>query len=190
MTHGSNNPTDLSLVAHSLLANLSLKRKVGSVDDLPGEVDAPPTKMFKGAEDVHKDHPTPSKAAENAKLLSTGTSIALAIALAKLYDMAWGKPWPHISYRSISEAEIADRGSEHDDADGPLSDILHVPTSFDYECFDKMEVLRDVFGTASVMDCGLVVREEYGILLKFLEGQLTWRPVVVTGQPGIGSYDT
>ena len=122
---------------------------------------------------------------ENAKLLSTRRSIALA----KLYGMAWGKPWPHISKRSISEAEITDRGSEHDDADGPLSDILHVPTSFNYECFDKMEVLRDAFGKASVMNCGLVVRGEYGILLKALEGD-DESDIVVTGQPGIGSYDT
>ena len=104
----------------------------------------------------------------------------MSIALAKLYDIAWGKPWPHISYRSISEADIADRGSERDNADGPLSDILHVPTSFDYECFDKMEVLRDVFGTASVMDCGLVICEEYGILLEFLEGQQMLLPTLQT----------
>ena len=92
------------------------------------------------------------------------------IALAKLYDMAWGKPWPHMSHGSISEGEITGRVNENDDdVDGPLADILHVPKSFNYSCFKGMQVLRDVFGAASGMDGALVVREEYGILLKALE---------------------
>ena len=116
----------------------------------------------------------------------------VTMALAKLYSMAWGKLWPHMSQGSISEDEITDRGSEHDDdADGPLTDILHVPTSFNYECFQEMQPLRDAFGRASVMDSGLVVREEYSVLLQALEGSYEHiHAIVVTGQPGIGPYDT
>ena len=66
--------------------------------------------------------------------------------------MAWGNLWPHISQGSISEDEISDRGSEHDDdTDGSLTEILHVPTSFYYECFK-----RNV-GEAPVMNIALVV---------------------------------
>lgn len=114
------------------------------------------------------------------------------IALAKLYDMAWGKPWPHMSHGSISEDEITGRVNKNDDdVDGPLADILHVPTTFNYSCFKEMQVLRDVFGAAAVMGNALVIREEYGILLKALEEHYYDEDaIVVTGQPGIGSYET
>ena len=53
-----------------------------------------------------------------------------------------------------------------------------------------MEVLRDVSGAACVMHGALVVHEEYGILLKVLEEVYNLRSMVVTGHPGIGSYET
>ena len=125
------------------------------------------------------------------KLPNRQTPTKRTIALAKLYDTAWGKRWPHISQGSISEGEITDRGGEHDDdADGPLTDILHIPTSFNYECFQEMRVLRDAFGEASVMMGGLVVREEYSILLQALEELTDEGAIVVTGHPGIGPYET
>ena len=96
-----------------------------------------------------------------------------------------------MSHSNISEGEITSRVNENDDdVDGPLADILHVPICFNYNCFKEMEVLRDVSGAACVMHGALVVHEEYGILLKVLEEVYNLRSMVVTGHPGIGSYET
>jgi hypothetical protein len=104
----------------------------------------------------------------------------------KFYDMAWGKPWPQ-SRGIISEGDIANLRN-NEDIDGPLLDILQVPPSFNYDCFEQMDVLRNVFGR-SVLDRALVIREEYRKLFKALEEDYKDRAIIVTGHPGIGLYE-
>jgi len=76
-----------------------------------------------------------------------------------------------------------------DNAEGPLADILHVPPSFDYDCLKGMQVLEDVFGS-NVVPSTLVIREEYKTLLEALVRDDRQRAFVLTGHPGIGSYET
>jgi hypothetical protein len=106
----------------------------------------------------------------------------------KLYDMAWGKPWPYMSSGIISEGDTA-KLNDSEDIGGPLNDILQVPPSFHYDVLKGLHVLRDVFG-ASVVGKAIVIREEYRKLFKALEEDYHDRAIVVTGHPGIGSYKT
>ena len=90
----------------------------------------------------------------------------------------------------IYRTDISDNkaGSADDDVDGALADILLVPPKFTYRFFKGMREIKSVLGAGSDTDDILVIREEYKTLLKVLETR-KHRGVVVTGHPGIGSYE-
>jgi hypothetical protein len=114
--------------------------------------------------------------------------IAPTNAMLKLYDMAWGKPWPHMSSGIISEGDIT-KLNDIEDIGGPLNDILQVPPSFHYNALGGLQVLSDVFGEP-IVGKALVIREEYRKLFKALDEDYQDRAIVVTGHPGIGLYKT
>ena len=88
--------------------------------------------------------------------------------------------------------------------EGPLCDILRIPDEYTYDCFREMHAFTQVFASRAIVKNVLVVRKEYEILRKALEemeakkeeeqkrkkGPKDQLGVVVTGQPGIGSYET
>ena len=81
--------------------------------------------------------------------------------------------------------------NDFDFKEGPLRDILLVPDSISYDCFEEMPALTDAFMTTRGWDT-LVVRKEYELLRKAMEEAVSQGclAIVVTGQPGIGSYET
>ena len=132
------------------------------------------------------------------ELISRSLTVAPAEALSNLHAKTWGKPWPHQSRCTISKSEISnDRTGPVDEdnldfTDGPLRDILHIPPSYEYDCFKEMQAFTDAFAAVPILKNSLVVREEYKILRKVLEEEVlkSCRGIVVTGHPGIGSYKT
>ena len=142
--------------------------------------------------------------------MSWSLTVAPAKALSNLHAKAWGKPWPHKSRCTITKGEIVNDETglaDEDDLDlkdGPLRDILHIPASCQYDCFNEMQSFTDAFEAAATVRNVLVVRKEYEILREALEekekeeeekkkrkeGHRDQLSVVVTGQPGIGSYET
>ena len=116
-----------------------------------------------------------------------------------LHAKAWGKPWLRKSCRTISKGEIINDKTgpvDEDDLDfneGPLHDILHIPASHQYDCFKEIQSFTDAFEAAPIPRNVLVVPEEYEIHRKALEEEKGYKSphgIVVTGQPGIGSYET
>ena len=121
-----------------------------------------------------------------------------AEALSNLHTKAWGKRWPHQSRRTIFKGEIVnDKNGPVNEGDldfkeGPLRDILHIPASYSYDCFKEMQLFTDAFTVAPTLRNVLVARKEYQILRKALEQEAIKgsHGIVVTGQLGIGSYET
>ena len=115
-------------------------------------------------------------------------------AASALHTRAWGKPWPH-SEGTIYKTDISDAetGSVDDEIYG-LADKLRVPPDFHYRYFKEIQVLKSALGVNSGqedIEDVLVVREEYKMLRQALEDDLkSIRSIVVTGHPGIGSYET
>ena len=115
-------------------------------------------------------------------------------AASDLHVKAWGKPWPQ-SKDTISRNEIyAESDSvDNDEVDIALADKLRVPTHFEYRYFEEIRSLKSALGTSPGRDKedDLVVREEYEVLRQALENNgEDERAIVVTGHPGIGSYQT
>jgi hypothetical protein len=108
-----------------------------------------------------------------------------------LHDKAWGKPWPQ-SKGTISKTEISgdETGPVDDDA---FADTLDVPPNFKYRYLEEIRSLKSALGVNPGEDEEdfLVVRHEYKMLRKGLEKESKFkRAIVVTGHPGIGSYET
>jgi hypothetical protein len=112
-----------------------------------------------------------------------------------LYAKAWGKSWPQ-SQGTILKTEISDDGTssvDDDDVDGALADKLNVPSHFKYRYLKEMRHVTMTVGTGSGMeeDDVLIVREDYEMLRQALEDDVKYyRSFVVTGHPGIGSYES
>jgi hypothetical protein len=114
-----------------------------------------------------------------------------------LHAKAWGKPWPQ-SKGTISKTEIEISGDESgsvddDDLDDALADKLKVPSDFHYRYFKEIQGLKRALSADLGKDLEdvLVVREEYETLCRALEEDLKYkRSIVVTGHPGIGSYES
>jgi hypothetical protein len=92
------------------------------------------------------------------------------------------------------EDETASIDEEDEDETGPvdaLSDKLEVPSTFDYLYLEEIRSLKSALGANSGQEEEdfLVVREEYVLLRQALE-RLKKRAIVVTGHPGIGSYES
>jgi hypothetical protein len=120
------------------------------------------------------------------------TSVQLTVSA--LHAKAWGKSWPQ-SQGTILKTEISDdeTGSvDDDDVDGALADILVVPPQFKYRYLKEIRGLKSALGTNPGQDEEdvLVVREEYEMLCQALEENRKCRAFVVTGHPGIGSYES
>jgi hypothetical protein len=104
---------------------------------------------------------------------------------------AWGKQWPQ-SEGTISKAEIyGDSGSVDDDDDEGLADKLKVPLIFNYRYFKEIWSLKKALGVKPGQDYQdvLLVRDEYETLRQILEKKRR-SSFVVTGHPGIGSYES
>jgi hypothetical protein len=110
-----------------------------------------------------------------------------------LHAKAWGKQWPQ-SEGTIYKTEIYDEtGSVDDDEIHDLADKLDVPPQFNYRYFKEILSLRRTLGANPGLDFEdiLVIREEYEKLCRALEDDLEgFDSIVVTGHPGIGSYES
>jgi hypothetical protein len=110
-----------------------------------------------------------------------------------LHAKAWGKPWPQ-SDGTISGDEIGPVDDEDDDdVDGAFADKLKVPSEFEYRYLEEIRTLKSALGANPGEDEEdfLVVRKEYEILREGLEDESKYeRAIVMTGHPGIGSYET
>src|SRR5258706_2597686 len=120
--------------------------------------------------------------------------LGLGQAASHLYNMAWGREWQDMSEGIIVEGDIDDdkTDSADDDEDSYLADKLRLDTPFRYTYFEKFSFLRRALGDEnSAQEEALVVREEYDALNSALESDFAEvKAVVVTGQPGIGSYES
>jgi hypothetical protein len=111
-----------------------------------------------------------------------------------LHDKAWGKPWPQFE-GIIYKTEISDKtGSVDDDESYGLADKLVIPPQFDYRYFKEIRSLKSALGTdpgRGIEDI-LVIRQEYEMLRQVLEDNPKdfEKSIVVTGHPGIGSYES
>lgn len=93
---------------------------------------------------------------------------------------------------------IPDDGSDSiiDDESGsiphdPLTRKLYIPPIFRYKCFNQMRELKRALGSTTGTDDVLVVLNEYENLYQALEGDYKdATAIVVTGHPGIGSYQS
>ena len=165
--------------------------------------------------EVDGRHPVSrTTSAEKAALLNEATIRARITeytdSLSNLHIKAWGKQWPYKSTCKILKNEMIQRETDpvnEDDLvfkDSALRDILHIPDEYTYDCFREMDAFTQAFAAAAVVKDVLVVRKEYEILQKALEekgkkqdeeykkkkkGHKDQLSVVVTGQPGIGSYE-
>jgi hypothetical protein len=114
-------------------------------------------------------------------------------AASAIHAKAWGKQWPQ-SKDTIYENEISDETGSIDDHDEiyGLADKLVIPSEFNYRFFKEIRGLKVAVGAnpGEAVDDVLVVREEYETLRWALEGDLNYRSIVVTGHPGIGSYES
>jgi len=110
-----------------------------------------------------------------------------------LHAKAWGKPWPQ-SDGTISGDEMGLVDDEDDDdVDGAFADKLKVPSEFEYRYLEEIRTLKSALGANPGEDEEdfLVVRKEYEILREGLEDESKYnRAIVMTGHPGIGSYET
>jgi hypothetical protein len=110
-----------------------------------------------------------------------------------LHAKAWGKPWPQ-SDGTISGDEIGPVDDEDDDdVDGAFADKLKVPSEFEYRSLEEIRTLKSALGANPGEDEEdfLVVHKEYEILREGLEHESKYkRAIVMTGHPGIGSYET
>ncbi len=109
----------------------------------------------------------------------------------KLWDKAWGKPWPHQSSGNVSIQELSS------DADVPMSietdedNIAVSPnsTSWQYTCLHRIhEVVAACLGDSGIVQDVLVIRPEYVWLRETIETGYLRRDkaIVVMGHPGIG----
>jgi len=99
-----------------------------------------------------------------------------------------------MSEGTIAEGDIYNdkTDSADDDEDSYLADKLRLDTPFRYTYFKKIVLLRRALGDEnSAQEETLVVREEYDALNSALENVFAKvKAMVVTGQPGIGSYES
>ena len=119
---------------------------------------------------------------------STGLTQQAASAL---HAKAWGKPWPQ-SKGTIHKTDISDaETSSVDDEIYGLADKLRFTADFHYRYFKEIQVLKSALRANPGQGNVLVVRKEYEMLRQALEDDLkSIRSIVVTGHPGIGSYET
>jgi hypothetical protein len=113
-------------------------------------------------------------------------------AASALHAKAWGKTWPQ-SKGTISDTEISNEtDSVDDDEIYGLADKLAVPSHFNYWYFKEIQSVKSALGAQNNHgeDDVLVVREEYKMLRLALEDLNDDRSIVVTGHPGIGSYES
>lgn len=118
----------------------------------------------------------------------------LAFAALEFYEKAWGKEWPrHEGTILKTELRPASGIPFHEDAmeldnDSAEEAYADEPNEFKYTCLDGVDIIASML--LSSMDIGnaLVERPEYRSLCKMLES-FGRRGLVVTGHPGIGSYD-
>src|SRR5258708_11562122 len=113
-------------------------------------------------------------------------------AASALYEKAWGKPWPSMSKGTIMESDIQKTDSADNDNDSYLADKLRFDSPFDYVYFGELDGVKRALGDeSSAQEETLVVRAEYIALHLALESKYkNARALVVTGQPGIGSYES
>jgi len=123
------------------------------------------------------------------------TNKEVDLALSSLHDKAWGKRWPR-SKGTICKAEMTD--SESGPADGDVDDVdqaiadTSVPEEFTYWFMTGMRDIKKALNATSDMDDVLVICDEFEQLYNLLERReatTQFRGYVVTGQPGIGSYE-
>jgi hypothetical protein len=143
--------------------------------------------------ELDDDPKPPKKRRRNGPRLSDDFEL-LQHAASALHPKAWGKPWPQ------SKGTISKSGDEEDEDEtgsvDALADKLEVPSTFDYWYFEEIRSLKSALGANSDQEEEdfLVVREEYELLRQALEGLalegLKKRSFVVTGHPGIGSYES
>jgi hypothetical protein len=113
-------------------------------------------------------------------------------AVSAFHAKAWGKTWPQ-SKGTISDSEISNKtGSVDDDEIYGLADKLAVPPNFNYWYFKEIQSVKSALGAQHNRgeEDVLVVREEYEMLRLALEDLNDDRSIVVTGHPGIGSYES
>jgi len=82
---------------------------------------------------------------------------------------------------------------DDDEVDGALANNLKVPPEFEYRYLEDIRTLKSALGANPGEDEEdfLVVRKEYEILREGLEDESKYeRAIVMTGHPGIGSYET
>jgi hypothetical protein len=133
-------------------------------------------------------------------------------AASALHTKAWGKPWPQYE-GTIDKTEIDDDRTNtiKDDKTGPVDDDgtgsvdekyetrsvydeeLVIPSHFKYRYLKEIQGLKNDLGANTGqedIEDVLVIHEEYKILHEALEDHLRYFIcVVVTGHPGIGSYE-
>ena len=122
-----------------------------------------------------------------------------------LHAETWGKPWKQfegeISKTEISSDEteisndktkISDDGTDSVNDEFPdIADKLKVPDQFTYQYFKGIKLLKKHLHVDPGQEDVLVIREEYKVLRQALEDDLNdVKSVVVTGHPGIGSYES
>jgi hypothetical protein len=114
-------------------------------------------------------------------------------AVSAFHAKAWGKTWPQ-SKGTISKGEIDSETGSVDDDDEiyGLADKLAVPPNFNYWYFKEIQSVKSALGAQHNRgeEDVLVVREEYKMLRLALEDLKDDRSIVVTGHPGIGSYES
>jgi hypothetical protein len=116
-------------------------------------------------------------------------------AASALHAKAWGKPWPQ-SEGTISKTEMSGSVDDDDDDENDeynlLADKLKVPPSFKYRYFKEIQGLKSALGASPGRDFRdvLVVRDDYKVLHEVLYDRREYGAIVVTGHPGIGSYQS
>ena len=105
------------------------------------------------------------------------------------HENAWGKPWPRFN-GEIYKADISDTKSSSAEyhVERILQDKLKVPPVFSYQFFKGIREIKCGLGAGPDTQNVLVIRAEYEVLLKYLEATKV-RGLVITGHPGIGSYE-
>jgi len=127
--------------------------------------------------------------------------------------MAWGEPWPH-HFGEIDMTKIThDNNAAFKDFAGLVdghnaqseephlarpvfnrvdSVLADVRPAFQYKCLTNIVQLKECLGLTGAKDEVLVVLRDYELLREAMQRGISigTRGFVLTGHPGIGSYDS
>ena len=115
----------------------------------------------------------------------------------ELWDQAWRHPWPNQSTRKVTLTDISPDEdvpmlAESDDDHGTVTPAhSSIKDEWEYTVLLNIKsIVAACGGTLESIEDALIVRPEYTWLIDTMEhGYLRNRnTMVVTGQPGIGSY--